>query len=63
MGILGSDKGKKTTLAGVAIFIVVASLIVLMAMDKLDSQLGGIITSITGLVTAIGLWYAKDSDK
>ena len=62
MEILG-DKGKKTTIIGIILLIIIIAVFVLKYMGKLDEGVSEVMISLTGLLTAVGFLLTKDSDK
>ena len=54
-------KGTKTTIVGILLAIVIISVIVLKYFGKLGENLSETLIAITGLLTALGFFYAKDS--
>lgn len=57
------NKGTKTTIVGALLALMIIAVIALKYFGKLGEGLSEVFIAITGLLTALGLFYAKDSDK
>ena len=62
MAILG-NKGKKTTVIGIILLIVIIGVFILKYMGKLGEGVSDVLISLSGLLTAVGFLLTKDFDK